>query len=165
MLPTLLLLKVQPVTVSRKSLTIAPPPSFAELLENVQLVNVAVPPFSIAAPNAVAEFPANVLLVTVSRPTLSMAPPPLAELPVKVHEVTVTVPLLLSMPPPAPAPGAVPLAIVRPEIATVAPSTMNTRLELVPWTVRFDAPGPSIVTSSVRSGRADPSEIVPETAN
>ena len=38
-------------------------------------------------------------------------------------------------------------------------------MEPVPWIVRFDAPGPSIVTLAVKSGSADWSAIVPETEN
>ena len=45
MAPTLLPLKVQPETVRWNLFMIAPPPSFAELLENVLSVIVAVPSF------------------------------------------------------------------------------------------------------------------------
>ncbi len=94
-----------------------------------------------------------------------MAPPDPPELPVNVQPVTVSVPLSFRKPPPAPPPGAVPPAIVRPEIDAVTPSMASTRVPVAPSTVRFDAPGPSIVTLAIKSGSSDPSSIVPETAN
>ncbi|MBV8451873.1 MAG: hypothetical protein JOZ29_06320 [Deltaproteobacteria bacterium] len=72
---------------------------------------------------------------------------------------------VLRMPPPFPL--TLPFEMLSPEMVTVAPELtvkiVPTVLELLPETVRLDAPGPVIVMSTVIAGRVLDSVIVPVT--
>ncbi|QOZ33579.1 hypothetical protein XH92_19460 [Bradyrhizobium sp. CCBAU 53421] len=92
----------------------------------------------------------NVTLLTVVEPALTKIAPPAPRPPP---------PGALPDAPPAP-PWALPLAIVRFEIATVPESTKKTRLALPPLMTRPLDPEPSIVTLLLMGGSAPLAALV-----
>src|SRR5438105_6347479 len=142
-----------------------PPPAPAGLPESVLLVMVSVPWFTMPppkpSPQLLAALPERVLLITVSVPALWMPPPASppqarAELPERMLSVTVVVPKLM-MPPP---PSATPFWMVRPEMATVPLTMLNTRDEWLPLIAKLEAPGPLIVRSLLITSSPEASVIV-----
>src|SRR5215468_6439065 len=163
--------KVLPLTVAVPLSQMPPPKPRAVLPVKVLPLTVNIPPMpapllsgalSMPPPLLLAELPVKVLPMTVAvAPTSLSRPPPLAaELPEKTTSLTVSAPKL-SIPPPLPAP-ALPPAIVRPEMDTVAPaSTWKTRERLPPLTVSLSAPGPLIFRPSVMSSSPPVRAMVP----
>jgi hypothetical protein len=171
---------VESVTVSVPPEAMPPPPFIpAELLAMVESVTVSVPLLLMPPPNPPkskpppAVLPVIVQLVIVIVPSFSMPPPlPLAEPPLlaelsaMVESVIVIVPSF-SMPPPFSS-DKPPLIVMPAILAWTSASTVKIPKSGVPdallrATVRLDAPGPLIVMSAPRSGRALASRIVPVT--